>query len=99
MARTSTETTPETTVEYGPLGPSKWVVINRPQGNTDSHLFIGFNDFERQVKFDTPVKLPQGVINHINSIRHVEFAPDANGNPAGSYYKPYSITETDAPAE
>ncbi len=99
MARTSTETTPETTVEYGPLGPSKWVVINRPQGNTDSHLFVGFNDFERQIQFDKPVRIPQVVIDHLNSIRHVDYTADASGNPKGSYYKAYSISETSAPAE
>lgn len=102
MARTpnSAQDTLETTVEaepVGPLGKMKWVVLNRPQGNTDSHQFIGFNDYEKQIQFDVPVQLPEVVIKHLQSIRHVDFRAGADGNPSGSYYKAYSLVEVDAP--
>lgn len=81
-----------------PQGPvMKRVVIQRPYGVTDSHLFIGFNDFEKQVAYDAPVTLPETVVNHLRSIRRVEYRAGEDGNPAASYSNAYAVI--DAPDE
>lgn len=93
MARTSADTTETTEVAAGPV--LKRVIINKPQGVTDSHLFIGFNEFEGQFAFDTPVNLPAHVVKHLRSIKHVQYRPDESGKPVRSEYAAYSIVEAD----
>ena len=69
------------------------VVIQKPYGVTDSHLFIGFNGFEAQVAYDTPVALPEAVIDHLKSIERVQYRADDGGKPVAHYTKTYSVVD------
>lgn len=73
----------------------KKVIIQRPQGASDSHLFIGFNEFERQVAYDTPVSLPVEVIAHLRRQRVVEHRPDESGKVVPTYANMLSIVDAE----
>ena len=63
----------------------KRVIIRKPFGTTDSHIFIGFNNFEGQFAYDAPVFLPVDVIEYLRSLDRVEYRADDDGNPQPSY--------------
>lgn len=63
----------------------KKVILQRPPGVTDSHMFIGFNNFEGQFPFDTEITLPIEVINHLRAQRRVDYRAGENGLPLASY--------------
>lgn len=97
MARTTPEATPEQTpIEAAAAAPQfKKVIIQRPYGVTDSHIFIGFNLFEGQFAYEQPVNLPVEVINHLRSLRRVEYRPDESGNPTPSYSNMLSVVDAE----
>lgn len=63
----------------------KKVILQRPPGVTDSHMFIGFNNFEGQFPYDTEISLPIEVINHLRAQRRVDYRAGDNGLPMASY--------------
>ncbi len=74
-------------------GRFKRVIIQRPVGNTDSHIFLGFNSFEGHFQFDKPVELPADMVDYYRSQRKPEFYPDEQGNPKISYVAAYNIID------
>lgn len=68
-------------------------IVQRPPGEKNPYMFIGFNRFEKQVKYDTPVHLPRAVINHLRRQKRVEHNPDESGAPVGSYSNSVTIVE------
>lgn len=58
----------------------KRVIIQRPAGNTDSHQFLAFNDFEGHFPYDEPVELPSNLVDYIRSQRKPEFHPTEKGD-------------------
>lgn len=86
--------TPEATIAVA--APTfKKVIIQRPYGVTDSHIFIGFNLFEGQFAYDSPVSLPTDVVAHLRSLRRVEYRPDEQGNPTPSYSNMLSVVDAE----
>lgn len=63
----------------------KKVILQRPPGVTDSHMFIGFNNFEGQFPYDTEISLPVDVINHLRAQRRVDYRAGDDGTPRASY--------------
>ena len=72
-------------------GAGRTVVIQRPYGVTDSHFFVGFNNFEAQVAYDTPVTLPEAVVNHLKGVERVQYRADESGKPVAHYTKAFSV--------
>lgn len=73
------------------------VIIQRPHGETNSHQFVGFNSYERQIKYDEPVTMPSEVVAYLRSLKRVEYRAGADGMPEPSYSNLLSVV--DAPAE
>lgn len=96
MARTAnTETSQEVAAIEAdvPLARTKRVIIQRPAGNTDSHIFLGFNSFEGHFEFDKPVELPAAMVDYLRSQRKVEFHPDESGRPVASSVNVINIVD------
>lgn len=73
------------------------VIIRKPYGVKDSHIFVGFNQFEGQFAYDKPVKLPIDVVAYLRGLERVEYSPDDTGSPQASYSPLLAIL--DAPEE
>ena len=69
------------------------VVIQRPPGVTDSHIFIGFNAFEGQFPYDAKVSLPVRVVKHLRGIRRVEYRASDTGLPVASYHNALAVMD------
>jgi len=96
MARTpNTEVTTTDADEAvaAPVARTKRVIIQRPAGNTDSHIFLGFNSFEGHFEFDKPVELPAAMVDYLRSQRKVEFHPDESGRPVASSVNVINIVD------
>ena len=96
MARThNTELTTTDAAEAvaTPVARTKRVIIQRPAGNTDSHIFLGFNSFEGHFEFDKPVELPAAMVDYLRSQRKVEFHPDESGRPVASSVNVINIVD------
>ena len=96
MARTpNTEVTTTDAAEAvaTPVSRTKRVIIQRPAGNTDSHIFLGFNSFEGHFEFDKPVELPAAMVDYLRSQRKVEFHPDESGRPVASSVNVINIVD------
>lgn len=95
MARGQSTSTDVATAEpqVGEVGRFKRVIIQRPAGNTDTHIFLGFNSFENHFPFDKPVELPADMVEYYRSQKRPEFYPDETGRPMISYVAAYSIID------
>ena len=69
------------------------VIIQRPPGRRDSHMFVGLNKFEKQVAFDKEIMLPEAVVNHLRKQVRTEFAADENGNPKAFKSNAFNIVD------
>ena len=77
-----------------PASPAtRRVILQRPAGVTDTHAWIGYNDFGAQVQYDTPVELPEAVIAHLRSCKSVEYRADEKGRPVPSYGAAFNVVE------
>jgi len=76
-----------------PVARTKRVIIQRPAGNTDSHVFLGFNSFEGYFEFDKPVELPAEMVDYLRSQRRAEFHPDEKGSPVISYVNVLNLVD------
>lgn len=76
-----------------PVASTKRVIIQRPSGNTDSHIFLGFNSFEGHFEFDKPVDLPAAMVDYYRAQRTPEFRPNGDGSPVVSYVNSYNIVD------
>jgi hypothetical protein len=90
-SQVSTEVTSE--VEEGNISRTKRVIIQRPAGNTDSHIYLGFNSFEGHFEFDKPVELPAAMVDYLRSQRKAEFHPDESGRPMISHVNVINIMD------
>lgn len=90
-ASASTELVTDTAAE--PVARTKRVIIQRPAGNTDSHIFLGFNSFEGHFEFDKPVDLPAAMVDYLRSQRRAEFHPDESGRPVVSHVNVLNIVD------
>lgn len=75
------------------VGRFKKVIIQRPYGNSDSHIFLGFNSFEGYFEFDKVVELPADMVDYYRSQRKADFHPDESGRPVVSYIAAYNIVD------
>lgn len=90
------ETTEVATVETPVAAPAertKRVIIQRPAGNTDTHIFLGFNSFEGHFEFDKPVVLPADMVDYLRTQRKAEFHPDESGRPVVSLVNVINIVD------
>jgi hypothetical protein len=83
----------ETVTMEAPVKRTKRVIIQRPYGTTDSHIFIGFNDYEKQVKFDTPVEMPSEAVDYLRAQTRAEARPDESGKMQITYSAALSIVD------
>ena len=86
-----TDLVSETAAE--PVARTKRVIIQRPAGNSDTHIFLGFNSFEGHFEFDKPVELPAAMVDYLRSQRKAEFRPDEGGSPVVSYVNVLNIVD------
>ena len=73
---------PEATL--APVARTKRVIIQRPYGNTDTHIHLGFNSFEGHFPFDEPIELPADMVDYFRTQKRAEFHADERGNPVSS---------------
>lgn len=88
-----TQVTTEVQADEPQVSRFKRVIIQRPAGNTDSHIFLGFNSFENHFPFDEAVELPAEMVDYLRSQRKAEFHPDENGRPVVSYVNVVNIVD------
>lgn len=93
MARTANNEVTTTEGVDTPVSRTKRVIIQRPAGNTDSHVFLGFNSFEGHFEFDKPIELPADMVDYIRQQKKVEFHPDENGRPVASRVNVLNIVD------
>ena len=93
MARTANTEIETVEAVATPVARTKRVIIQRPAGNTDSHIFLGFNSFEGHFEFDKPVELPAAMVDYLRSQRKVEFHPDESGRPVASAVNVINIVD------
>lgn len=93
MARTANTEIETAETAEAPVSRTKRVIIQRPAGNTDSHIFLGFNSFEGHFEFDKPVELPAAMVDYLRSQRKVEFHPDESGRPVASSVNVINIVD------
>lgn len=101
---TETQTADPVTPEVKPVRAKKAaapthqrVIIRKPYNVKDSHIFVGFNQFEGQFAYDKPVTLPTDVVAYLRGLDRVEYSADEQGNPQPSYSPLLAIL--DAPEE
>jgi hypothetical protein len=71
----------------------KMVIIQRPHGVQDAYVYIGFNNFEGQFLYDTPISLPVEVVDHLRQMRGVEYRPGPEGQPIPSYHNALAVMD------
>lgn len=71
----------------------KTVIIQRPSGNNDSHIYMGFNSFEGHFPFDKPVELPADMVDYYRAQKQAEFRPGEDGRPMVSFVNTFSIVD------
>ena len=76
--RASAEATP------APVARTKRVIVQRPYGNTDSHIHLGFNAFEGIFPFDEPIELPADMVDYFRTQKRAEFFANESGSPSVS---------------
>lgn len=79
--------------EAKPVSRTRRVIIQRPAGNTDSHIFLGFNGFEGYFEFDKPAELPADMVDYLRAQRKAEFHPNEQGAPVVSYVNVLNIVD------
>jgi hypothetical protein len=93
MARTAADKSEVVVQEEPGVTRFKRVVIQRPSGNTDSHIYLGFNSFEGHFEFDKPVDIPADMVDYYRAQKKAEFHPDESGRPVVSYINAYNIID------
>ena len=93
MARTASTEVATNELLAEPVARTKRVIIQRPAGNTDSHVFLGFNSFEGYFEFDKPVELPAAMVDYLRTQRRAEFHPNDSGAPVISYVNVLNIVD------
>ena len=83
MARTA-QAQDELEATVAPIARTKRVIIQRPYGNTDTHIHLGFNAFEGHFPFDEPVELPADMVDYFRTQKRAEFRADESGRPVSS---------------
>lgn len=86
---------PETAAAVeAPAAPAtRRVILQRPVGVTDTHQWIGYNDFGMQVQYDVPVELPEAVVAHLRGCKAVEYRADEKGRPVPSYGVAFNVVD------
>ena len=90
MARTPSDIT-ETTEPQ--VVRTKRVIIQRPAGNKDIGLLLGFNDTSAMYPFDTPVTMPADMVDYFRAQKVVETNPGPDGSPVFSYVNQFHIID------
>ena len=93
MARTSNTDTAVDTVELQEPVRTKTVIIQRPAGNKDIGLLLGFNDTSAMYPFDTPVTMPADMVDYFRAQKVVETNPGPDGSPVFSYVNQFHIID------
>jgi hypothetical protein len=85
MARTAnTDLVQQGEAEATPVSRTRRVIIQRPYGNTDTHIHLGFNSYEAYVPFDEPVDLPADMVDYLRQQKRAEFHANEAGAPVAS---------------
>ena len=88
---TAKDDAPKAEAPKADTGSSRVIIQKTDPTNTDSHAYIGFNDFETQVQFDKPVTLPNVVITYLKTLTRTTFNPDEKGKPRATKTRMFSI--------
>lgn len=93
----NTKTTAVAVQDEPVVGPvtrmMKRVIIQRPSGNTDDGIFLGFNSFEGNFPFDKAIELPADMVDYMRTQKRCEFRPGERGQPIASYTNLINIVD------
>lgn len=92
MARTPSDIT-ETTEQQ--VVRTKRVIIQRPAGNKDIGLLLGFNDTSAMYPFDTPVTMPADMVDYFRAQKVATPFPGENSEPVITYTNQFHIIDAD----
>jgi len=92
MARTPSDIT-ETTEPQ--VVRTKCVIIQRPAGNKDIGLLLGFNDTSAMYPFDTPVTMPADMVDYFRAQKVATPFPGENSEPVITYTNQFHIIDAD----
>ena len=92
MARTPSDIT-ETTEPQ--VVRTKRVIIQRPAGNKDIGLLLGFNDTSAMYPFDTPVTMPADMEDYFRAQKVATPFPGENSEPVITYTNQFHIIDAD----
>jgi len=90
MARTPSDIT-ETTEPQ--VVRTKRVIIQRPAGNKDIGLLLGFNDTSAMYPFDTPVTMPADMVDYFRDQKVATPFPGENSEPVITYTNQFHIID------
>lgn len=90
MARTPSDIT-ETTEPQ--VVRTKCVIIQRPAGNKDIGLLLGFNDTSAMYPFDTPVTMPADMVDYFRAQKVATPFPGENSEPVITYTNQFHIID------
>lgn len=92
MARTPSDIT-ETTEPQ--VVRTKRVIIQRPAGNKDIGLLLGFNDTSAMYPFDKPVEMPADMVDYFRAQKVATPFPGENSEPVITYTNQFHIIDAD----
>lgn len=93
MARTANTDLAQPEMSANPVSRTRRVIIQRPYGNTDTHIHLGFNSFESHVPFDEPVDLPADMVDYLRVQKRADFHASESGSPIASRSNLLSIMD------
>lgn len=76
-----------------PMLRTKRVIIQRPFGNTDSHIHLGFNSFEGIFEFGQPYDLPADAVDYWRKQTRADIRPNDAGQPTVTYVNVLNIVD------
>ena len=90
MARTPSDITDITEPQ---VVRTKRVIIQRPAGNKDIGLLLGFNDTSAMYPFDTPVTMPADMVDYFRDQKVATPFPGENSEPVITYTNQFHIID------
>lgn len=97
--RTPASDTNADAAETTPEAPAiKWVSIQRPPGNTEIGIYLGFNSISGVYPFDVPVRMPADMVAYYRNQKEAQAFPGPDGLPVITYANQFTILDADPPA-
>ena len=75
------------------ISRTKRVIFQRPAGNKDLGIMLGFNEFCQYIPFDQPLDLPADVVDYFRAEKIVSHYPGETGTPVETYSAKFNILD------